>query len=102
MKRDNIDNAIARELKEMSPNPPENEWFTPRLLNRLPQRQDRHIKQWLVLICVVVFVGVTLCWALVISRANFMVVTVRNLLTFVAMIIVTATVVWQTIKLSFD
>lgn len=91
------DEKLKQLLKQHSYTPGHNEWFTPRLLNRLP-RQQRSMR-WIntiTLVAAVVACGVAWDWFL--TNNNFLVITVRDIINTLTLMAVTATVAWHVLK----
>ena len=80
MKRTDDDIKLAELLKKDGYQADENEWFTPRVLNRLPEK-PRSSKWLKVAIYAVVIGGVIGCWLWYLHSRDTSVITVRDLLT---------------------
>ena len=85
MKRTDNDIKLAELLKKDGYQADENEWFTPRVLNRLPEK-PRSSKWQKVAIYAMVIGGVIGCWLWYLHSRDTSVITVRDLLTFAGMI----------------
>lgn len=92
MKRTKEDMQLAELLKKGSHQATENEWFTPRVLNRLPEK--RHSTRWMkVMLYAIVLIGVLGCWMWYSNKVqNANVITVRDLLMQTGMICACITV----------
>lgn len=86
MKHTNTDDkTLAELLKKSSYHATENEWFTPRVLNRLPE--PRHTTLWLrVALYAIVIGGVFGCWIWFSHTQDSSVITVRHLICYTSMI----------------
>lgn len=91
MKRTDDDIKLAELLKKDGYQADENEWFTPRVLNRLPEK-PRSSKWLKVAIYAMVIGGVIGCWLWYLHSRDTSVITVRDLLTFAGMICGTSAV----------
>ena len=97
MKKTEEDIALGKLLKQECHQPEENEWFTPRVVNRLPMKEHRSRRRvWSVisLVALVLCVG---CWLWLIAGKDHMVVTVRDITHYVIMGAVTVLALWQVI-----
>lgn len=86
MKEDFNDIQLKTLLKENSHDPGENPWFTRRLLNRLPQKEQTtiYLDRWIYAIAALLC-GV--CWIYLMHTDFFQVITVRTLIYTAALII---------------
>lgn len=88
MKRDKEDEKLAKMLKQHSAQPEPNEWFTARVVNRLPER--RRSLRWLMplvyLVAFIVCLAICLCY---VKTHVQMAVTVRDVFYFAVMFAVT-------------
>ena len=90
------DKKLAQVLKQGAHDPGENEWFTRRVLNKLPERRERG--SWsTVIVFAVALVACCLCWLMMWRGQDWGAITVRDVLYNVIMGGVTLTVLWQTI-----
>ena len=73
------DKIFGQFLKEQLPKAPENEWFTRRVLNRLPKRSPGYIfiKCAVAIAVAAIFVA---CWTAFIASFDFGAITIRSLL----------------------
>lgn len=96
MKRNNDDDIeLARMLKEQLPEAGRNEWFTRKVMNRLPEKQHRDM-QWL--LTAAFAVALVLClggWAYFIKNLNLEVILVRDVVTLASLFAATIVVIWQ-------
>ncbi|MGM9868155.1 MAG: hypothetical protein ACI30R_00825 [Sodaliphilus sp.] len=82
MKRTKEDMLLAEMLKKESLKPEANEWFTPRVLNRLPEKRH-HSGLWLkVLVYGLVILGVVAWWVYYCHNQDTNVITVRDIITY--------------------
>lgn len=84
MKKEKDDIELAKLLKENSCQASDNEWFTPCVLHRLPEKR-RSVKWLKVIIYAMALAGVVVCWLWYSSKQDSSVVTVRDLLTYACM-----------------
>lgn len=94
MKRTDEDKKLGALLKQEAHQAPANEWFTPRVLNRLPRRSNA-ARMMVRAIYVVAFVVCAMCWVTMIGNQDFNAVTLRDLLRFAVMTVVTVALVVQ-------
>ena len=81
LKRDKEDILLAELLKKECHQAETNEWFTPRVLNRLPEK-PRSSGKWLkVLIYATVLLGTVGCWFVFCHHQDTNVITVRDIIT---------------------
>ena len=99
MKRNDDDIKLGALLKEQGHQASENPWFTPRVLNRLPQREKRVMGVWLA-ICAVASVICAVCWFRLFDTLNFAVFTVRDMVDVIIMSIVTLILLWQSLSVT--
>ncbi len=90
------DKQLARMLKQGAHDPGENEWFTRRVLNKLPEKQPRGSWATTVIYAVALVVCIV-CWLALWRGQDPGVITVRDVLYHVMIGIVTLTVLWQTV-----
>ncbi|MBR1881547.1 MAG: hypothetical protein IJ808_00790 [Muribaculaceae bacterium] len=85
MKRSEDDKKLAALLKEecAQPLPGQNPWFTPRVLNRLPERS--HSRYFLAIAWLLAVAGCVLTWIVVATDFTATVITLRDLLQWVIM-----------------
>lgn len=79
-KRENIDNELGNLLKQDAWQESQNQWFTPRVLNKLPAKQNnsaRHMAWGFYLAAVAVCLGF---WAWLLFYSNPTVITVRDII----------------------
>lgn len=100
MKKTEEDEKLARLLQRYSHQETGNEWFTPRVLNRLPEKpQNLKTSHWvahlLYALAILVCAG---CWLWIYLYSDLSVITVRDVLYFAFMIIVTLILVLNTTK----
>ena len=96
MKRTEEDKVWGDLLKQESHQPDENEWFTRRVLNRLPEREHRRLRWVWAVLSVLAFMACTLCWVWLLHDQDRAVITMRDLINFISMGIISLVVLWQT------
>lgn len=90
MKRTTEDIEFANLLREHTPKVKENPWFTRKVINRLPDKENAQpVWIYAIALCVAVVVLVA-AWAFYLSNVSLYVVTVRDIITFISMASVTA------------
>lgn len=102
MKEDFNDIEFKKLLKEQAQQPGENPWFTPRLLNRLPEKQETNvfsIEKWIYAVGMILCV---ICWGVLYSTGYFNVITVRSLIYIIALAVGSFTLLIQTIRSTFS
>ncbi len=103
MKRDELDIRIAETLKKQVSHPEtENEWFTPRVLNKLPEKQHRSFAWFKVIICAVALIACILFWVYSYLTLDFTVITVMDVISLMAAILVSVTILWQCVTAFSD
>ena len=90
------DNKLAQVLKQGAHDPGENPWFTPRVLNKLPEKRS-HGSWATTVVYSIALVACALCWLMMWRGQDWAAFTVRDMLYNVMMGGVTVTVLWQTI-----
>ncbi len=97
MKEDFDDIAFKQLLKENAHKPRENRWFTPRLMNRLPEKDSTtfSIEKWIYLIGVVLC---SICWIVLFYTGFFDTMTVRTLIYVMAMAATSLFITFQAIR----
>ena len=93
---DNIDDKeLARLLKEQLPEAGRNEWFTRKVMNRLPEKQQRSFG-WLLPLAFAVSIILCLAgWAYFLSNLNLQIILVRDVVTLATLFATTLVVLWQ-------
>lgn len=94
---DREDEKLARLLKRSSEQAQDNEWFTARVLNRLPPKQRkscRWVGNLLYLVAILVCAG---CWCWVLMYGDFEVITVRDIVNFIIMIAISLALLFSTV-----
>lgn len=102
MKEDFDDIEFKKLLKEQAHNAGENRWFTPRVLNRLPEKQEINvsaIEKWGYIIGTILCF---ICWIMLYRTGFFNVITVRSLIYIVALSIGSIALMIQTIRTAFS
>ncbi len=90
------DNKIAQQLREHGYKAGANPWFTPRVMNRLPERQSTH--RWVGhVIYVVAAIVCLMCWLVLLNNQDFTVITVRDITHYAVAIAVTAFLLWNAV-----
>ena len=90
------DKIIAKTLQEHAYKEGANPWFTPRVMNRLPERQRTH--SWVghaiyiaaAIVCLVI-------WLTLIAGQDFTVITVRDVTQCLLAAVATAVLLWHTV-----
>lgn len=100
MKEDFDDIELKQFFQEKAHKPGENRWFTPRLLNRLPEKNKTTsdafaIERWTYVIGLIICV---ICWGFLFRSGYFDVITVRTLIYTAALIIGSIALFVQTIR----
>ena len=98
MKKTEEEQKLSRLLQRSSYQDTENEWFTPRVLNRLPEKLPRKHHWVSVLLYMLAMLVSAACWLGLFSNADFDVVTVRDIVYFVILLVVTVVLLWQAIR----
>ena len=79
----------------------DNPWFTPRVLNRLPERE--HSVRWVWwAICAVAAVICAACWWWLVDTHDYTVLTVRDMVDYAIMSGVTLVLLWQSISVTLS
>lgn len=94
------DDKLGNLLRETMPKAGENEWFTPRLLNRLPAKRERRFGSLAAGFYAAAVVVCIAAWWYLLANADFMVITVADLLKAGLMIVVTIALVASLIHTS--
>jgi len=103
MKETNDDIEFRALLKKSTLEAGENEWFTKKVMNRLPEKANDY--SWVEkLLYVVGSLLCIICWIIYFETTHFNVITVRDLVVLGFMGVVTLVVMGQTIRrmLSLD
>ena len=79
-----FDPDLARRLRAEAPEPAENPWFTPRVVNRLPRRNIRRRFIWTTALVVVAVLAIT--WYCFLADFPTDVITVGDMVYFLAMV----------------
>ena len=91
------DEKLARLLKRSSQQAQDNEWFSARVMNRLPPKQHkpcRWVGNVLYLVAILVCAG---CWCWVIMCSDFEVITVRDIVNFIILIVISLALLFSTV-----
>jgi len=96
MKQNKQDDRLAQLLKQQAHQPVENEWFTPRVLGKLPERAPRR-SWWPIVLLVAAIVVCAVCWGMVVRDYDYRVLTVRDVVHFIVLVVLTIVVLWQCI-----
>lgn len=101
MKEDFDDIEFKKLFQEQAHKPGENRWFTPRLMNRLPEKESStfSIEKWAYIIAVALC---AICWIGLYHTGYFDTMTVRTLLYVMSMAVVSLFVTIQAIKTTFS
>ena len=98
MKKDKIDIEISRRLKQSLPEAGHNEWFTRKVLNRLPEKQ-KHSRAWVE--PSLYFAGLFLCfigWGLFLFSLNLNAILVKDIICFGLLLVSTVLLLWNIIE----
>lgn len=101
MERNEDDIKLGELLKEQGYQTHDNRWFTPRVLNRLPERSQSLRWVWWG-ICAVAAIICGLCWWWLIDSHDLTVLTVRDLAEYAAMVAVSLVLLWQSIAVALQ
>lgn len=89
------DIEFGKILKSVQPEAGKNEWFTRKVMNRLPEKQ-RHGLGWLMPMALTVSLIICLAgWVYFLQNLNMNVILVRDVVSLVALFAVTIVVIWQ-------
>lgn len=88
MKRNAEDNKLAQLLKENAHQAKPNEWFTPRVVNRLPE-SGRNYRRLLPVVYAIAFVACVVMCVMFVKNQDLLAVTVRDVLYFTVLLVVT-------------
>jgi len=100
MNTNDEDKKLAQVLKQGAHDPGENPWFTRRVLNKLPERQSR--SSWATTVLyTIALAACVVCWLVLLRGQDWGAVTVRDMLYNAMMVVVTLTLLWQTITSLF-
>ena len=93
---DNTDDMeLSRLLKEQLPEAGRNEWFTRKVMNRLPEKQQRSFG-WLLPLAFALSIILCLAgWAYFLSNLNLQIILVRDVVTLATLFATTLVVLWQ-------
>ena len=94
MNRNQEDIQFATRLKAEGYQASENQWFTRRVLNQLPERHRSSRWIWGI-VCLVAAVLCVGCWLWQFSGQTHGVITVRDLVHYTAIAVITAIALWQ-------
>ena len=93
---DNTDDMeLSRLLKEQLPEAGRNEWFTRKVMNRLPEKQQRSFG-WLLQVAFAL--SIILClvgWVYFLHNLNLEIILVRDVVTLATLFATTLVVLWQ-------
>ncbi len=91
------DNKLKQLLKEQSYKPGKNEWFTPRVMNKLPAKQ--HSTGWInVVVNIAAVIACIVAWVMMLRYSDHQVITVRDIMYFTGLVGVSGLVAWQVLK----
>ena len=93
---DNIDDKeLARLLKEQLPEAGRNELFTRKVMNRLPEKQQRSFG-WLLQVAFALSIILCLAgWVYFLHNLNLEIILVRDVVTLATLFATTVVVMWQ-------
>ena len=93
---DNIDDKeLARLLKEQLPEAGRNEWFTRKVMNRLPEKQQRSFGWLLPLAFTVSIILCLVGWVYFLHNLNLEIIIEREVVTIATLFATTVGVMWQ-------
>ena len=93
---DNTDDMeLSRLLKEQLPEAGRNEWFTRKVMNRLPQQQQRSFGWLLPLAFTVSIILCLVGWLFFLHNLNLDIILVRYVVTLATLFATTLVVMWQ-------
>ena len=90
------DKKLAQVLKQGAHDPGENPWFTPRVLNKLPEKRPRGSWATTVLYAIALLACIV-CWLMMWRGQDWGAITVRDIVYNMMMGVATLAVLWQTI-----
>lgn len=94
MQREKDDIEFGQLLKRYQPQVGKNEWFTRKVMNRLPER--RHSIRWIQpAVFVVCFIICALSWGYLFITQDYNVILVKDLVAFGAVLVATIVLLWQ-------
>lgn len=101
MLRDKDDIELGNLLKASQPKAGKNEWFTRKVMNRLPERRRTFgwVRHVVFLLC---FVICAFSWAYLIATQNYDVIIVKDVVAFVTLFAVTIVLIWQFLQSLFQ
>ncbi len=80
MKRTKEDEKWANLLKQGAHGETENRWFTPRVVNRLPEKRPKSYR-WVAMLFYLIAFGIcTISWFCLLTHNDFTVITVRDII----------------------
>jgi hypothetical protein len=92
------DKKLAQVLKQAAHDPGENEWFTRRVLNKLPEPKPKFRGSWATtVVYALALAACVVCWLLMCRNQDWGAITVRDLFYHATIGTVTLIVLWQTI-----
>lgn len=97
MRREKDDIELGMLLKEHQPVAGENEWFTRKVMNRLPERR-RSIGWIQPVMFAVCFIICGLSWAYLLLTQDYNVIIVKDVVAFGITLIATFVLLWQFIQ----
>ena len=93
---DNTDDMeLSRLLKEQLPEAGRNEWFTRKVMNRLPEKQQRSFGWLLPLAFTVSIILCLVGWVYFLHNLNLEIILVRDVVTLATLFATTVVVMWQ-------
>lgn len=101
MRRDRDDIELGDLLKASQPRAGKNEWFTRKVMNRLPERRRTFgwVRHVVFLLC---FVICAISWAYLIVTQNYDVIIVKDVVAFGTLFAATIVLLWQFMQSLFQ
>ncbi len=85
MKRNSDDIEFAKLLKQNTPEVSQNPWFTRKVVNRLPDKNQPSMMWGYILELILCLIVAAAAWWIYFTKLNMDVITVRDILTFIFM-----------------
>lgn len=99
MKRDEIDNKLGTLLKEHAPQAADNnEWFTRKVLNRLPPKPERNYTWLTVATYIVCFAVCVMVWVGFIISLTPGIILVKDVVVAAILVAVTVALLWHVLR----
>lgn len=95
MKRETDDIELGRMLKQIQPEAGSNEWFTRKVMNRLPEKRSPGLGWLLPAAFALSFIICLGGWAYFLHNLNLNLILVRDLVSLCVLLVTTIVVIWQ-------